>query len=290
MMIPGREFCDGAPGHSMVSPKNKRGAFRTRSVLPLTVRILRIVFILVVASILFVVLLVLLNGGISRHDRKSSDAQTETAASSGEGTNMSGAAGKYNANHASVMSPPVQNQLHQEVVRVLQTAQYMEFAALLDNMTESVIRQGITVFAPSDGALSNFQMNKTEGLRVEDVVRLHVITSIMPFSNLLRLEVGSRLTTEASNITIQVTSTSAVAYEMDDAVIVNPDLYTDATIAVHGINALFNTSKIIDEDGANVPVTLPLPSRAFKLTSPIKVKGVAIFHILTFTFAGLFLI
>lgn len=137
--------------------------------------------------------------------------------------------------------------MHQDVVRALRIGtNYTTFAALLDNITESVIRPGITVFAPCNKALSDFQKTKAEE-RLQDVIRFHIITVPMPFSNLLRLEVGSRLTTDVSNHTIQVTNITASAYEVEDAVIVDPDLYTDATIAVHGINAVFNTSKISEE-------------------------------------------
>lgn len=52
---------------------------------------------------------------------------------------------KYNGDHAPQMSSPVPSQLHRDVVGALRTAQtYKESAELLDNMTEPVIRQGIT--------------------------------------------------------------------------------------------------------------------------------------------------
>ncbi|XP_073388686.1 FAS1 domain-containing protein SELMODRAFT_448915 isoform X2 [Physcomitrium patens] len=155
-------------------------------------------------------------------------------------------AGKFNPNHAPVItgSSHLKSELHQDVVRVLRTVQtYSAFAALLDNMTESVIRQGITIFAPNDGALSDFHKRKTQE-HLENLVRFHIITTPLPFSNLLRMEAGSRLKTAVSNFTILVTNTTKDAYQVDDATIIDPDLYTGATIAVHGINAVFNTTKI----------------------------------------------
>jgi len=213
------------------------------------------------------------------------NACTVVAASTKEEFEIRGAAGKYNANHAPVISHQDQSQLHHDVVRALRTkANYSTFAALLDNMTESVIRQGITVFAPNNKALSDFQKANAEE-RLHDVIKFHIITVPMPFSNLLRLEAGSRLTTDVSNLTIQVTNTSASAYQVDDAVIVDPDLYTDATIAVHGINAVFNTSKIAEEGGTEEtrrarPIQIfPNPtSHACKI--PTQVKDVSVYQIL----------
>lgn len=204
---------------------------------------------------------------------------------------LGGVAKKYNNNHAPVVAHREQSQLHQDVVRALRAAvQYSTFAAVLDNMTQSVIRQGITVFAPNNQALSSFQNTETQE-RVQDIIGYHIVTVAIPFSNLLRLDVGSRLTTDVSNLTILVTSTNASAYEVEDALIVNPDLYTDATIAVHGINAVFNTTKIVEEGGpeeendAASPASLhpfTVPSNASSLS--IRFNDVTLYEILTAIF------
>ncbi|KAG0627113.1 hypothetical protein M758_2G174500 [Ceratodon purpureus] len=227
--------------------------------------------------------------------RELTNAWNRTTVTSRNGTVSGVPARKYNAAHAPEMSHPVQSQLHHDVVRVLRTAQYKAFAAMLDNMTESVVRKGVTVFAPSDGALSDYQEKKTDELRLEDVVKFHVVTDIMPYSNLLRLEVGSRLTTDVSNVTIMVTNATAGAYQVDDAVIISPDLYTDATIAVHGINAVFNTTKIYEEEPEEEePEEMrphPTPyfhSRAFK-TPNTALKGIPVFQAVV-SFASLYLI
>lgn len=75
--------------------------------------------------------------------------------------------------------------------------------------------------------------------------------------------------------------------KVEDAWIVDPDLYTDATVAVHGINAVFNTSKIIEEEeGGESPeeeprpyALIPIPrSHAFKTS--IQLRNVPVYQIL----------
>lgn len=209
---------------------------------------------------------------------------------------LGGVAEKYNNNHAPVVAHREQSQLHQNVVRALRTAvQYSTFAAVLDNMTQSVIRPGITLFAPNNQALSSFQNTETQE-RVQDVIGYHIVTDVMPFSNLLRLDVGSRLITDVSNLTILVTSTNASAYEVEDALIVDPDLYTDATIAVHGINAVFNTTKIVEEGGPEEEADEPSPASLFPFVPAshasslsIRFDDVAVYEILTAIFFLCFL-
>ena len=133
---------------------------------------------------------------------------------------------------------------HQDVVAALRAAggRYGRFAALLDSLQETIIHEDITVFAPNDRALAEFHsLNASKA--VTQMLNFHTLTTQLPFSSLLRLKVGTRLPTPVTNVTILVTSIAANAYGVDNAVIVDPDLYTDATIAVHGVNAILNTSE-----------------------------------------------
>lgn len=132
---------------------------------------------------------------------------------------------------------------HQDVVGALRAAggRYGRFAALLDSLQETLIHEGITVFAPNDGALAELH-NLNASKAVTQTLNFHTLTVQLPFSSLLRLKLGTRLPTPVTNVTILVTSIVASAYGVDNAVIVDPDLYTDATVAVHGVNAVLNTS------------------------------------------------
>lgn len=157
---------------------------------------------------------------------------------------------------------------HQDVVAALRAAggRYGRFAALLDSLQQAIIHEDITIFAPNDRALAEFH-NLNTSKAVTEMLNFHTLSAQLPFSSLLRLKVGTRLPTPVTNVTILVISIAASAYGVDNAVIVDPDLYTDATVAIHGVNAVFNTSEYNIQ--VPTPDTVPqLSPRIVTSTSP----------------------
>jgi hypothetical protein len=73
------------------------------------------------------------------------------------------------------------------------------------------------------------------------LLNYHTAKQSYTFQDLLGLKVGDRIATVMTGISIVVQSVGQNDYQLDNAIIVNPDLYTNNSVAVHGINAIFFT-------------------------------------------------
>ncbi|CAK9253668.1 unnamed protein product [Sphagnum jensenii] len=147
--------------------------------------------------------------------------------------------------------------LHDLVIGALRAAgRYNTIAAALDNPADSVlVRADITLFAPADSAFaSQSTIQQNDPVAMASMINFHIVTQELPFSDLLRLTVGTKLPTAATGITVLVTDTVSTRYGVDNAIIEDPDLYTDSTIAVHGINAVLNTTYYNSGAAASVPI------------------------------------
>jgi hypothetical protein len=151
--------------------------------------------------------------------------------------------------------------LHEKVVAALRAAgHYGAISGLLDSLGENaVIKEGITFFAPDDGAFDGLNMNSSRLLTT--TLNYHVSTSVYNYQALSNLPLNSTIATAAPNVVIVVTSTGSNGLRLDDVVISDPDLYSDGQAAVHGISSVLNTAKynkgVVPPEAAPVPPAAP---------------------------------
>lgn len=154
--------------------------------------------------------------------------------------------------------------LHEKVVSSLRAAgHYGALSGLLDSIPDTIIKNGTTLFAPDDTAFQGVPMNNTGDL--QNMMNYHVATKDYSFQALMSLPVGSKLQTAAQGITITVTSVAKNGYKVDNSLVADPDLYTDGSISVHGINAVMDTASynkglVAPEAAPAVTVSPPAPS------------------------------
>lgn len=160
--------------------------------------------------------------------------------------------------------------LHQKVVAALRAAgHYGAISGLLDSLGDGVvIKEGITLFAPDDGAFSGLNMNSSSLLMT--TLNYHVATSVYNYQALSNLPLNSTIQTAEPNVKIYITSTGTNGLRLDDIVIADQDMYSDSQVAVQGIIALLNTAKY--NKGLVPPEAAPVggaPSQApGAITSP----------------------
>lgn len=133
--------------------------------------------------------------------------------------------------------------LHEKVVAALRAAgHYGAISGLLDSLGESaVIKEGITLFAPDDGAFDGLNMNSSQLLMT--TLNYHVSTSVYNYQALSNLPLNSTIQTAVPNVVIVITSTGTNGLRLDDVAISDPDLYSDGQVAVHGVSSVLNTAK-----------------------------------------------
>lgn len=152
--------------------------------------------------------------------------------------------------------------LHEKVVGSLRAAgHYGAIAGLLDSFPDSIVKTGMTLFAPNDNAFSTVQMNSTKYL--ETLLSYHASTQVYSYQGLLSLPVGTKVQTSAPNVIIVVTSDTKGAYKLDDSTLVDPDIFADQTVSVQGIDSVLNTAKynkgVVAPEAAPAPAIIALP-------------------------------
>lgn len=138
----------------------------------------------------------------------------------------------------SSLTPPAGYPLLSGVIQSLRGAQFRAFAGALESLHGSVIRSGMTLFAPNDNSLSAVNI---DAATVADVLmRLHAVNQgAFNFSELMTLSVGTRLMT-LSRFSVVITNNSANNFHVNNALITFPDVYSANGVAVHGINAVLD--------------------------------------------------
>jgi hypothetical protein len=132
--------------------------------------------------------------------------------------------------------------LSEKVVNALRAAgHYGAISGVLEGLTDidQVIQPGTTFFAPDDVVSAGLPYNSSGDMM--QLLSYHTANQSYTFQDLLGLKVGDRIATVSPGISILVESVGQNDYQLDNAIIVNPDLYTNNSVAVHGINAIFFT-------------------------------------------------
>ncbi|KAG0504347.1 hypothetical protein KC19_4G016800 [Ceratodon purpureus] len=156
--------------------------------------------------------------------------------------------------------------LHEKVVAALRAAgHYGAISGLLDSLGDStIIKPGITLFAPDDGAFDGLNMNSS--LLLTTTLDYHVSTTVYTYQQLSTLPLNSTIQTAAPNVEIIVTSTGTNGFRLDDVAISDPDLYSDGQVAVQGVSSVFNTAKynkgVVPPEAAPAPLAGEAPGAA----------------------------
>ncbi|CAK9882613.1 unnamed protein product [Sphagnum jensenii] len=132
--------------------------------------------------------------------------------------------------------------LSEKVVNALRAAgHYGAISGVLEGLTniDQVIQPGTTFFAPDDVVSAGLPYNSSGDMM--QLLSYHTANQSYTFQDLLGLKVGDRIATVSPGISILVESIGQNDYQLDNAIIVSPDLYTNNSVAVHGINAIFFT-------------------------------------------------
>ncbi|CAM6101216.1 unnamed protein product [Calypogeia fissa] len=149
-------------------------------------------------------------------------------------------------------------------------------AGLLDGLQMKSVTPMTTWFLPNDQAFSDINYPKN----VTTFLDYHVVRELLPFSRLLTLSIGTRIPTFLDKEVIVVTNNSQFNFSIDNAMMVVPDLYSDSTVAVHGINAVLDDASFngiarppaapIVSPVAAPPLWLPMPAGEvpFNVTIP----------------------
>ncbi|KAJ6301176.1 hypothetical protein OIU77_015480 [Salix suchowensis] len=101
-----------------------------------------------------------------------------------------------------------------------------------------------TFFIPSDNSLSPATTTADP-----DIVPYHIVPQRLSFADLQQFKAFSRLPTLLFDKSILITNNSASNFTLDASRLTHPNIYTNAAIAVHGIDNLLDHSVYGTESG-----------------------------------------
>jgi hypothetical protein len=138
-------------------------------------------------------------------------------------------------------APSNQDFPSEDVAKHLQGfSQYQTIAEGVESVERFLIIPNTTLFAPYDDALD--LIGHLTGESAMALLNFHLVSRRLNFSELLKLELGTKLLTNLSNIAVVVTNNSADHFMVDNALVINPDMFLDERIAVHGIDHVFDVA------------------------------------------------
>ncbi|KAJ0622885.1 putative FAS1 domain-containing protein [Helianthus annuus] len=93
-----------------------------------------------------------------------------------------------------------------------------------------------TMFVPGNDALSRLSATATGAYSFDPfIIPYHVLPQRLTFSDLQQFKTRTRIPTLLPSKTIVITSNAPDNFTIDDSLIVQPDIYTNAAVCVHGI-------------------------------------------------------
>lgn len=136
---------------------------------------------------------------------------------------------------------PANEQQYENVLSALHLRGYTILVTTLEIYSVPLFPPNInaTIFAPSDAALAS--VNVASPIAV-NILRYHVATMRLSYKDLIRLPMGTMLNTLLPPNRLLVTSVpeGTDIFKIDDVAISNPDIYSDETVMVHGVDHIFN--------------------------------------------------
>ncbi|MCO5577031.1 hypothetical protein L7F22_030853 [Adiantum nelumboides] len=153
----------------------------------------------------------------------------------------------------------------QKVVQTLrQSGLFAAIAGVIEAMNLWMLPQLVTIFIPTDSA---YQAVKEPDLDPLPLYQYHTVIQRYAFNQLCEFNEGSVLYTLRPGYSVVVTAKqSPYKITLDDVAVIAPDLYLDETIAVHGIDGIFNATLYGKSVNGHVPA-LPAPPPVSNATS-----------------------
>ncbi len=223
------------------------------------------------------------SGAVHRHARNSSTQGSPAEMNRHKRARSSAPAPTQRAR---AVVTPDQSPLVAKVVQGLQQAsQYGAVAGVIESLPVAIIRPGITLFAPNDRSLAGAQFSGNSGLAL---LSFHIVTRRLEFAELSAVREGTKLSTMLDGISVVVShKNSTTASQIDNALIIEPDMYVDDDVAVHGVDSVFDAfaynklpsmesrQPAIEEGNLNVPVAdvFPPDTAVFPPDHTTKLQG-----------------
>ncbi|KAI5079394.1 hypothetical protein GOP47_0004873 [Adiantum capillus-veneris] len=147
-------------------------------------------------------------------------------------------------------------QIRKVVQTLRQSGLFAAIAGVIEAMNLWMLPQFVTIFIPTDSA---YQMVKGADIDPLPLYQYHTVIQRYAFNQLCEFSEGSILYTLRPGYTIIVTAKqSPYKITLDNVAVIAPDLYLDETIAVHGIDGIFNATFYGKSLGGHVP-EMPAP-------------------------------
>ena len=159
-----------------------------------------------------------------------------------------------------------QEQIHNVVAALRRSGLFAAIAGTIEGMNLFMLPQMTTIFVPTDSA---YQALKQEDINFE-LFQYHTVIQLYAFSQLCRLREGDVLYTALPGYSIIVTGEpSPFKISLDGVSVIAADIYVDQSIAVHGIDGIFNCTMYGKKFGDwHVPEAAPPPANVSDKKGP----------------------
>ncbi|KAJ6423166.1 hypothetical protein OIU84_024154 [Salix udensis] len=137
-----------------------------------------------------------------------------------------------------------QEQIYNVIDAILGAGDFKNWANALTMADSTTFPISSTFFIPSDNSLSPATTTADP-----DIVPYHIVPQRLSFADLQQFKAFSRLPTLLFDKSILITNNSASNFTLDASRLTHPNIYTNAAIAVHGIDNLLDHSVYGTESG-----------------------------------------
>ncbi|XP_074271754.1 fasciclin-like arabinogalactan protein 21 [Silene latifolia] len=152
-------------------------------------------------------------------------------------------------NPVSLENPIPESHFNTILDAILSAGNFRNWANLLAELNPSTIPFSATIFVPDDAAFLAAS-SSTAGLTFIDPLLFpyHIIPHRFSFSELVVFPTGARLPTLLASNTLLITNNSAVNFTVNNAKIVQPDLYLNGAVSVHGVGGVLEYTRFGTDD------------------------------------------
>ncbi|XP_076960578.1 FAS1 domain-containing protein SELMODRAFT_448915-like [Bidens hawaiensis] len=158
------------------------------------------------------------------------------------------------------LSPEYIQQLKNIIDALIGAGDFAAWANILFNPINTTIPTAATIFLPSNDALSRLSGTATGAYSFDPlIIPYHVIPQRLTFSQLQLFKPLTRIPTLLPSKTILITDNAPGHFTLDDSLVMQPDVYTNAAVCVHGVENVLDY-KVYGDAGQQAMVSeLPPP-------------------------------
>ncbi|PWA84010.1 FAS1 domain-containing protein [Artemisia annua] len=144
--------------------------------------------------------------------------------------------------------------------------------------TSNFLPTQATLFVPGNDALSHLTESATGAYTFDPfIIPYHILPQRLSFNDLKMFKVHTRLPTLLPSKTIVITNNTNGVFSVDDALVMQPDLYTSGGVCVHGVDKILDYHVYGDAGVSLVPpppaeVAAP-PREGGEMTAPPEEVG-----------------